>query len=432
MIVKKEKEFNKIKLKESEKGITLIALVITIIVLLILAAVSIAMLTGKNGILSKASMSKDKTEIKNAEESIKLVISEWKIEKQTEKTKIEEFLTKKVPNELDSYDKVSDNEYELEKNGYELTIDENGDIITEIQKAGIKPKILNTQVTLENGNNVEDNSQVAGTKLKITFDTSIEGGEIIEVTPGTLLENNKVEYTTDGNEKIVTFTVKGKINEQTYSKKAKVSVENKYIISKDSLMQAIEEINTSSANRPIQIKGKDGETKVYNTDTIVYDGNLTFDGTEKNINNISLSETTYSIGDAANDAGTSSADAKRMVVLKVKGDLTIDSGVTITACANSSGYGGPKGLFIYCTGTLTNNGTIDMTARGAKGAGENVYLYKNSDNTYEYIPAIGAEGGERVIAISRNGSTSGKTGKNGVLRQTRRRRFRWCRRSKWV
>ncbi len=166
MIVKKEKEFNKIKLKESEKGITLIALVITIIVLLILAAVSIAMLTGKNGILSKASMSKDKTEIKNAEESIKLVISEWKIEKQTEKTKIEEFLTKKVPNELDSYDKVSDNEYELEKNGYELTIDENGDIITEIQKAGIKPKILNTQVTLENGNNVEDNSQVAGTKLK--------------------------------------------------------------------------------------------------------------------------------------------------------------------------------------------------------------------------------------------------------------------------
>ena len=36
MIMKREKEFNKTKLKESEKGITLIALVITIIVLLIL------------------------------------------------------------------------------------------------------------------------------------------------------------------------------------------------------------------------------------------------------------------------------------------------------------------------------------------------------------------------------------------------------------
>lgn len=35
----------------SEKGITLIALVITVIVLLILAGVSIAVLTGENGLL---------------------------------------------------------------------------------------------------------------------------------------------------------------------------------------------------------------------------------------------------------------------------------------------------------------------------------------------------------------------------------------------
>ena len=38
----------------NNKGITLIALVITIIVLLILAGVSIAMLTGENGILHQA------------------------------------------------------------------------------------------------------------------------------------------------------------------------------------------------------------------------------------------------------------------------------------------------------------------------------------------------------------------------------------------
>ena len=45
------------KLKEQlkiNKGITLIALVITIIVLLILAGVTIATLTGDNGILTKA------------------------------------------------------------------------------------------------------------------------------------------------------------------------------------------------------------------------------------------------------------------------------------------------------------------------------------------------------------------------------------------
>ena len=44
------------------KGITLIALVITIIVLLILAGVSISMLTGDNGILTQAKLAKEKTE----------------------------------------------------------------------------------------------------------------------------------------------------------------------------------------------------------------------------------------------------------------------------------------------------------------------------------------------------------------------------------
>ncbi len=56
--MKKGKEI----LKRKEKGITLIALVITIIVLLILAGVSIAMLTGENGILSQAQNAKNKTE----------------------------------------------------------------------------------------------------------------------------------------------------------------------------------------------------------------------------------------------------------------------------------------------------------------------------------------------------------------------------------
>ena len=44
------------------KGITLIALVITVIVLLILAGVSIAMLTGENGILNQAKKAKEETE----------------------------------------------------------------------------------------------------------------------------------------------------------------------------------------------------------------------------------------------------------------------------------------------------------------------------------------------------------------------------------
>ena len=60
--------------KEAQKGITLIALVITIIVLLILAGVSIAMLTGQNGILTQAQNAKTTTENKNAEEKVKLAV----------------------------------------------------------------------------------------------------------------------------------------------------------------------------------------------------------------------------------------------------------------------------------------------------------------------------------------------------------------------
>ena len=56
----------------NNKGITLIALVVTIIVLLILAGISIAMLTGQNGILNRAAEAKEKTEVAQEDENEKL------------------------------------------------------------------------------------------------------------------------------------------------------------------------------------------------------------------------------------------------------------------------------------------------------------------------------------------------------------------------
>ena len=55
-----------------EKGITLIALVITIIVLLILAGVTIGMITEENGIIRQAKEAKEQTEIASIEEAIDL------------------------------------------------------------------------------------------------------------------------------------------------------------------------------------------------------------------------------------------------------------------------------------------------------------------------------------------------------------------------
>ena len=56
----------------NNKGITLIALVITIIVLLILAGVSIAMLTGDNGILTQAQNAGDKTSVAEVVERVNM------------------------------------------------------------------------------------------------------------------------------------------------------------------------------------------------------------------------------------------------------------------------------------------------------------------------------------------------------------------------
>ena len=64
------------ELKYSKKGITLISLVVTIIILLILAGVTIATLTGDNGLLNRASEAKENTQIASEDELRNLTILE--------------------------------------------------------------------------------------------------------------------------------------------------------------------------------------------------------------------------------------------------------------------------------------------------------------------------------------------------------------------
>ena len=90
-----------------EKGITLIALVITIIVLLILAGVSIAMLTGENGILTQAKKAKEETEKAAEEEERQLSELESIITEEAPK------VTDKTPGEL-AGEGTEDNPYKIE------------------------------------------------------------------------------------------------------------------------------------------------------------------------------------------------------------------------------------------------------------------------------------------------------------------------------
>lgn len=62
--------------RNKTSGITLIALVVTVIVLLILAGISIQMLTGDNGILIRVGEAKEKTELSQIEENRRLASME--------------------------------------------------------------------------------------------------------------------------------------------------------------------------------------------------------------------------------------------------------------------------------------------------------------------------------------------------------------------
>ena len=80
----------KTKAFKSTKGITLIALVVTIIVLLILAGVSIAMLTGNNGILTQGKRAKEETTVGHEKEAAQMAYAGAKAKKLGEEVTAED------------------------------------------------------------------------------------------------------------------------------------------------------------------------------------------------------------------------------------------------------------------------------------------------------------------------------------------------------
>ena len=61
---------------EKEKGITLVALVVTIVILIILASITIASLTGDNGLLGKVGEAKEQTDLAGIREEVALIWNE--------------------------------------------------------------------------------------------------------------------------------------------------------------------------------------------------------------------------------------------------------------------------------------------------------------------------------------------------------------------
>ena len=379
------------------RGVTLIALVVTIIVLLILAVVSFRVISGDDGILNKAETAASETERAKAEEQFKLLQYEWKIENAENGKTLIDFLKGKVQEgKIESVEQTDDG-IEVCINGFMVVAAENGTIRQEMQKAVAGPKIVegSLKVSLANGTEITKETtpkQEIGTVLKLTFEASLEGGTItgVNLPEGATVDTatGEVSYTTNGNELNLIFELVGEINGTETKAKRKVSLVDYYekVLTAESLLKAVED-NTFADEEicKVQVEDETYSLHIYNYNT-----------------DLTISENTE-FGDATTDAATSTSSmAKNMVVLKVDGDLTINEGVTLTACKNASGYGGPKGMLIYCSGTLTNNGTISMTARGAYAEGQDVYLWKNADNSYEVVPADGA-----------SANTNGKNRKTG-------------------
>lgn len=213
-----------------------------------------------------------------------------------------------------------------------------------------------------------------------------------------------IDYKTDP-EQEYEFRVINNLGEETIRKIERITYTG-------GLLQEIQNIAESGEER-IELKLKTNKLVYqevgYDVNAIVYNGDLVLDGQTnveganlieetKEVEGETVIEKTYEFGNADIDVATANTNAKNTVVLKVNGNLTINSGVKVTSVKSENGYGGPKGMIIYCTGELINNGTISMTARGAKAPGEDVYLWENSKRNYEYIPAVGGNGGDSYAA----------------------------------
>ncbi len=108
--------------KNNENGITLIALVVTIIVLLILAGVSIAMLTGQNGILTQAQNAKQETDRSAEQEKIQIAVNgsrndEGQLSFEKLKTEIENQNGKVLGDSIPTTVELNNNLYRVNSNG---------------------------------------------------------------------------------------------------------------------------------------------------------------------------------------------------------------------------------------------------------------------------------------------------------------------------
>lgn len=173
-----KKEFLEKKIKNNTRGITLVALVITIIVLLILAGVSLGLLLSDNGIIEKSDKSSQAYKESQAREKLEMVLLNIKANKVTDSEYTQNtYLTKKIEE-----NSMTVNGDIVIVDGWQFTIDRSIPKIVESIGRGE----LNNQIKLNSISQTVSTDYVKSiTKVEIEYEGEIKsihiGGEQIEV-----------------------------------------------------------------------------------------------------------------------------------------------------------------------------------------------------------------------------------------------------------
>ena len=229
--------------KCNEKGITLIALAITIVVLIILAGVSINAVVGDDGIIKKAQESANLAKNNEAKEIINRTVLEFGLTGGYDT--LEDFLKTKVPNKIDSVTNNGDGTLNVSKNGYTVTVENKKKSSNGTSSGGNtgentggetqKPEITvsGIKVVADSqgaGTALGEASTYLGNTLYITFTHSITGG--------TTTVKPDIPYAVTKNGTCI-FTVTGTVNGKNYTKNVSVTV-NQFKTAKDYVAANVE------------------------------------------------------------------------------------------------------------------------------------------------------------------------------------------------
>ena len=225
----------------NKKGITLIALVVTVVVLIILAGVSINAVLGDNGIIKKANQAASVTKEAEVKEAINRTILEFYLT--NDYATLEDFLKAKAEDgSIDSVTKNADGTLTVKKGEYSVTVENKtnssggsssggstgGETQTPEITIGEAKVVANSDGT---GSAITDADSVyLGNTLYITFSHSITGG--------TTTVDKTIPYAVTANG-TYTFTVTGTVNGKSYTKNVSVTV-NQFKTAKDYVAANVE------------------------------------------------------------------------------------------------------------------------------------------------------------------------------------------------